>query len=182
MVGIGQPLAGFYQWSIPELRAFPDFTNSRVGLPCTQSALWICIVGDDPGVISNRSWELEEKLAPGLERVSLIDGFKYDIGRDLTGYIDGTENPVGEDAVQAAISQQGGSCLAVQKWQHNFNAFNGMTETQQDDAIGRHRISNEEYDAPDSAHVKRTAQESFEPEAFLVRRFHYHGQMPQAVG
>ncbi|HPO21154.1 MAG TPA: Dyp-type peroxidase, partial [Rubrivivax sp.] len=46
-----------------------------------------------------------------------------------------------------------------------------MSRRQQDDAIGRRRSDNAELDdAPASAHVKRTAQESFEPEAFLLRR------------
>lgn len=46
-----------------------------------------------------------------------------------------------------------------------------MTTAQQDQAIGRRRSDNAELDdAPPSAHVKRTAQESFEPEAFMLRR------------
>jgi len=46
-----------------------------------------------------------------------------------------------------------------------------MAPHDQDLAIGRRRSDNEEIDdAPPYAHVKRTAQESFEPEAFLFRR------------
>ena len=46
-----------------------------------------------------------------------------------------------------------------------------MPSEQQDNSIGRRRSDNEELeDAPESAHVKRTAQESFEPEAFVLRR------------
>lgn len=46
-----------------------------------------------------------------------------------------------------------------------------MPRQQQDHTIGRERDSNEEIDdAPESAHVKRTTQESFEPEAFVLRR------------
>ena len=45
-----------------------------------------------------------------------------------------------------------------------------MDETEQDAAIGRHRKDNQEFDAPPSAHVKRTAQERCEPEAFVLRR------------
>lgn len=53
-----------------------------------------------------------------------------------------------------------------------------MPRQQQDHTIGRERGSNEEIDdAPESAHVKRTAQESFEPEAFVLRR-----SMPWAEG
>ena len=46
-----------------------------------------------------------------------------------------------------------------------------MSTEEQDNAIGRHISDNEEFDeAPESAHVKRAAQESFDPEAFVLRR------------
>ena len=46
-----------------------------------------------------------------------------------------------------------------------------MTEDERDNIIGRRQSDNEELeDAPESAHVKRTAQESFDPEAFVVRQ------------
>jgi putative iron-dependent peroxidase len=72
----------------------------------------------------------------------------------------------------------GSSFVAVQRWRHHMSRFEAMTRQQQDHAIGRERDSNEELDdAPESAHVKRTAQESFEPEAFVLRR-----SMPWAEG
>jgi len=52
-----------------------------------------------------------------------------------------------------------------------------MSEPEKDDAIGRHISDNEEFDAPTSAHVKRSAQEDFSPEAFMLRR-----SMPWAMG
>jgi putative iron-dependent peroxidase len=56
--------------------------------------------------------------------------------------------------------------------------YNTMTTEEQDNVIGRHISDNEEFDeAPESAHVKRAAQESFEPEAFVLRR-----SMPWADG
>ncbi len=46
-----------------------------------------------------------------------------------------------------------------------------MSQTDQDHVVGRRHSDNEEIEeVPLSAHVKRTAQESFEPEAFVVRR------------
>jgi len=46
-----------------------------------------------------------------------------------------------------------------------------MPQAERDNTIGRRISDNEEIDeAPESAHVKRTAQESFEPEAFVLRR------------
>jgi putative iron-dependent peroxidase len=46
-----------------------------------------------------------------------------------------------------------------------------VTTKQQDNAIGRHISDNEEFaEAPETAHVKHAAQESFDPEAFMLRR------------
>jgi len=54
---------------------------------------------------------------------------------------------------------------------HDLDRFASMPQKQQDNAIGRRKSDNKELGgAPASAHVKRTAQESFTPEAFLWRR------------
>ncbi|HMY07257.1 MAG TPA: Dyp-type peroxidase, partial [Accumulibacter sp.] len=73
---------------------------------------------------------------------------------------------------------EGSSFVTVQRWAHDFVRFEAMPGAQQDLSIGRRRADNQEIDdAPESAHVKRTAQESFTPEAFVVRR-----SMPWAAG
>ncbi len=67
---------------------------------------------------------------------------------------------------------------AVQQWLHDFPVFDALPRAQQNNCFGRDRDSNEELgDAPESAHVKRTAQEDFDPEAFVVRR-----SMPWVAG
>jgi putative iron-dependent peroxidase len=59
----------------------------------------------------------------------------------------------------------------VQRWVHDLVRFRGFEESRREELIGRRAESNEEIeDAPPSAHVKRTAQESYDPEAFMVRR------------
>ena len=120
---------------------------------------------------------LEYLLSDAFVLDLVVDAFRYGTGLDLTGYEDGTENPEGEEAVEAAIVKDAGkgldgsSFVAVQQWLHDFDAFDDMSGEEQDDSIGRRKSDNEELDdAPESAHVKRTAQESFEPEAFVLRR------------
>jgi putative iron-dependent peroxidase len=72
----------------------------------------------------------------------------------------------------------GGSLLALQRWVHDLDAFERFTPAERDAVMGRSIETNEELaDAPPSAHVKRAAQESFEPEAFMVRR-----SMPYSAG
>jgi putative iron-dependent peroxidase len=176
IIGFSSLLVESYGKNVAGLRVYPDFGNPEIVIPSSQAALWVCIRGQDRGRIAIQSWELVDLLKPVFKLARLVDGFTYDTGRDLTGYEDGTENPVGQDAVNAAIVQNsssgmdGSSYVAVQQWLHDFDAFYAMSVAEQDDIIGRHRSNNEEFDAPDSAHVKRTAQESFSPEAFIVRR------------
>ena len=71
----------------------------------------------------------------------------------------------------AGAGLDGSSLVAVQQWVHDFACFEALSATTQDNSIGRRKCDNVELaDAPASSHVKRTAQESFTPEAFLMRR------------
>ena len=162
---------------IPGLQTFPARSAAGIDIPSTPSALWLWLRGDDSGELLRRGQSLSKLLSPAFELEQAIDGFRYDIGRDLSGYEDGTENPTGDDAITAAIISDsadglnGSSFVAVQQWRHDFAAMDAMSTSQRDLAIGRRISDNEEIDdAPESAHVKRTAQESFSPEAFVLRR------------
>ena len=176
VVGIGSPLANILGLSIPALETFPDYSANGLTVPSTQTSLLVVLRGDNKSDLTNKSESLESLLLPAFVLVSKIFGFKHEDGRDLTGYEDGTENPTGQAAIAAAILTGAGgamddsSFVAVQKWLHDFSRFNAMSRVQQDDTIGRRRDTNDEFDSPDFAHVKRTAQESFNPEAFVVRR------------
>jgi putative iron-dependent peroxidase len=146
-------------------------------VPSTPAALWCWLRGDDRGELLHRARAIERALAPALRLTLTIDAFQYGASRDLTGYEDGTENPKGAAAVETAVVSgrgtglDGGSFVAVQQWVHDLAMFDSMTAHDQDNAIGRRRSDNEELDdAPPSAHVKRTAQESFDPPAFILRR------------
>ena len=184
VVGFGQSLATALKANVAGLKPFPQLTAPGLTIASAPEAVWVWLRGDDRGDILHRSRRITRALAPAFTLDDCRDAFKHDSGRDLSGYEDGTENPVEEAAVEAALvgadqpTLTGSSFVAVQRWQHNFDAFDAMSEHAQNHAIGRRRSDNEELDdAPESAHVKRTAQESFTPEAFIVRR-----SMPWADG
>ena len=67
--------------------------------------------GAGRGRIVHEARALAQVLRPAFRCGRVVDGFKYDRGLDLTGYEDGTENPVGEAAVGAAILQGAGPAL-----------------------------------------------------------------------
>ena len=189
VVGLGLACVNALGATVPGLRAFPDLGAAPVAVPATPCALWCWLRGDDTGELVNLTRRIAQALAPAFRLDQVVDGFRHGKGpnghgRDLTGYEDGTENPEGEAALQAALVQgdgaglPGSSFVAVQQWVHDFAAFEALKPEAQDHVMGRRRSDNEELDdAPASAHTKRTAQESFTPEAFVLRR-----SMPWAAG
>ncbi len=177
VVGLGPSLVLDLGVEIPGLRCFPAQSTVGIDIPSTQAALMCWLRGDDPGELLHRSRQVNDLLSAGFTPADCIDAFKYGAGLDLTGYEDGTENPSGQEAIDAAFVRDAGSGLdgssfvATQQWLHDFDAFDALTTSEADNSVGRRRSDNFELeDAPESAHVKRTAQESFEPEAFLLRR------------
>lgn len=177
VVGLGQSLARVLGREVPGLEVFPSYTGAGFDVPSTPAALWCWLRGNDRGELVHRARAIVQGVAPALQLQHTIDGFRYKSGFDLSGYEDGTENPKGAAAVKAAIVAgrepgfDGGSCVAVQQWVHNLHRFEAMTAKEQDHTIGRRKRDNKELaQAPASAHVKRTAQESFNPTAFILRR------------
>ena len=176
VVGCGHHLASALGVEIAGLRSLPPLTAPGLSIEIAPEVLWIWLRGDDRGELLHRSRKISCALAPGLVLHDIVDAFKHAEGRDLSGYEDGTENPTGAAAIDAAIVATdsplaGSSFVATQRWRHNFECFEAMAQDAQDNAIGRRQCDNEEIDeAPICAHVKRTAQESFTPEAFVVRR------------
>lgn len=184
VVGIGASLVRELGAQVPGLKTFTGVDGARIKLPATPTDLMIWLRGADRGDLLIRSRHLETLLAPAFDVTDITDAFNHHQGRDLTGYEDGTENPQGDQALAAALLPEasgplaGSSFVAIQRWHHHMSRFEAMSKQQQDHTIGRERESNEELeDAPASAHVKRTAQESFAPEAFVLRR-----SMPWAEG
>jgi len=177
VIGIGQSLCSALQVEIPDLRTFPVFVNQGIDIPSTPAALWCWLRGEDTGTLFLRGREIEDILSPAFQLSDVIDAHCHRDSRDLSGYEDGTENPVGEKALAAAFVQgggdglDGGSFVAFQQWLHDLDYLHSLSTEEKDNIFGRHISDNKEFDeAPESAHVKRAAQESFSPPAFMLRR------------
>ncbi|MDQ6620583.1 MAG: Dyp-type peroxidase [Pseudomonadota bacterium] len=175
VVGIGEPCVLAMGASLHGLRTFPAMSGPGCAIPSTQDALWIRLCGSDRGVVFDSARRVRQLLAAAFRVSGALDTFTYQGGRDLTRFEDGTENPKGDAALEAAIVQTGpiagSSFVAVQQWVHDLERFEAMSDTARDHVMGRSAENNDELDdAPASAHVKRTAQESFEPAAFMLRR------------
>jgi len=176
VIGIGEPVVLALGKKIPGLRTFPAMSGPACSVPSTQEALCFLLRGPDRGVVFDLTQQIRELVADAFLLVDSNDLFTYHGGRDLTRFEDGTENPTGELAVKSALVSQGehlrgSSFLVVQRWVHDLVRFRRFSEERREMLVGRRADSNEEIEeAPESAHVKRTAQEGFEPPAFMVRR------------
>ncbi len=175
VVGLGRPFFDLVGKQNAQLPASPVYSGAGIAIPAMPYALWFWLRGDDRGDLVSTTLRIEEAMGDTARLEDVVDGFKYRDGRDLTGYIDGTENPDGDAAIEAGFvtegSDTGGSCVAVQKWLHDLVLFRDLSVDQQDAMIGRRVSDNEEISAaPACAHVKRAEQEAYSPAAFMLRR------------
>ena len=106
--------------------------------------------------------QVMDRLSGAVTVVDEVHGFKYFEVRDLLGFVDGTENPLGL-AAEAAVAVgtedpdfAGSSYVVVQKYLHDLAAWNALTVEEQEMVIGRTKLSNVELadDAkPSNSHV-----------------------------
>ena len=95
---------------------------------------------------------LLERLGQTVASTDEVHGFSYFDSRDLIGFVDGTENPVDQDAVDAVIVGEedpvftGGSYVIVQKYLHDLTGWNKVPDSVQEDIIGRKKLSNIEIE------------------------------------
>jgi putative iron-dependent peroxidase len=176
VVGLGEPLTRALAREVTGLRTFPGLSGPAGAVPSTQQALWVFLRGQDRGALFDVTERVESFVEGTFLLDDALDTFTYAGGRDLTGYEDGTENPRGDAAVAAALVSAGdglvgSSFVAVQRWVHDLRRFCGFPPDRRDAVIGRRVATNAEIaEAPLTAHVKRSAQESYDPPAFMVRR------------
>jgi len=94
--------------------------------------------------------QITGRLGDAVTPVDEVHGFRYFDERDLLGFVDGTENPAGADAAAATIigaedpGFAGGSYVIVQKYLHDLDRWNALPTEQQENVIGRYKLSNVE--------------------------------------
>jgi putative iron-dependent peroxidase len=102
------------------------------------------------------------RLGSAAQVVDETYGFSYMDNRDLTGFVDGTENPSGEARRDATIvgeedaAHAGGSYVTVQRYVTDFERWAQTPVVEQEQAIGRTKAEGIELDGPPTAHKERT--------------------------
>jgi porphyrinogen peroxidase len=91
---------------------------------------------------------LTERLGGAAAVIDEVHGFRSFDERDLLGFVDGTENPEGDEAVDAVMVTDaddpefvGSSYVIVQKYLHDLTAWDALSTEEQERAIGRSKLS-----------------------------------------
>ncbi|WP_313669424.1 Dyp-type peroxidase [Atlantibacter sp.] len=131
--------------------------------PATQHDLLIHILSLRHDVNFSVAQAAIAAFGDAINVVEETHGFRWVEDRDLSGFVDGTENPAG-DEVRRSVAvindgvDAGGSYVLVQRWEHNLKQLNRMSVPDQEMMIGRTKQDNQEIDGderPVTSHLTR---------------------------
>src|SRR5215468_3676465 len=92
------------------------------------------------------------RLGDAVTPADEVHGFRYFDNRDLLGFVDGTENPRGQEAIDATLIGEedatfaAGSYVIVQKYLHDQAGWNALATEEQERIIGRTKLADIELD------------------------------------
>lgn len=172
------------------LRPFQEVLGERHIAPSTPGDLLFHI----RAATMDRCFELAGRITTALAgAVTVVDevhGFQYFDNRDLLGFVDGTENPDGDEAASSALvgaedpDFTGGSYVHVQKYLHDMAAWSALTVDEQEKVIGRTKLDDIEFDdavKPSNSHVALNVIEDDEGnELQILRRNMPFGELGKA--
>ena len=132
-------------------------------MPATPHDLWVWLSAGERSILFDRATELRDALAGIATVATELDGWHYKQSRDLTGFIDGSENPSLIEAPAVACVAPGrpgagASILVFQQWRHE-KSWLSLSEHDQELVIGRTKPDSVELPddiKPVSSHVART--------------------------
>jgi putative iron-dependent peroxidase len=157
------------------------------GLARTQHDVWVWTHGTGEDVMLDVARAVAAMLAPVASLQTDLAGFVYHDGRDLTGFIDGTENPPVEEANSVAVVPAGqpgagGSFAITQRWIHDLARFHALPDDDQQRVFGRTKLDSVELDAtakPATAHIARVVIEEDGAELEIYRRSVPYGRVAE---
>src|SRR6266511_851045 len=149
-----------------------DFNRDVVGpdgytMPATQHDAVLWLSGGAYDVVFDVARGAIAELGSVASVAEETSSWPYRQDRDLTGFIDGTENPSLIDAPDVALIPEGspgagGTILLLQKWSHDEAAWEPLPVARQEQAMGRTKLDSVELeDSPPESHVGRTDQDQF---------------------
>jgi porphyrinogen peroxidase len=146
-------------------------------MPATQADIWTWFSAASYSIVFDMGEAAVQTLAPFATLEREYRGWSYHHNRDLTGFEDGTENPLLDEAPEVALVPDGkpgagGSVLLYQVWKHN-DTFADLPVAKQEQVIGRTKTDSVEFDEahqPADSHVSRSTLDVKGKEQKIFRR------------
>ncbi|SNT42699.1 putative iron-dependent peroxidase [Granulicella rosea] len=161
-----------------ELHPFREFHAGNRHAPATPGDILFHLRAGRMDICFELATQIMERIADAVEVADEVQGFRYFEDRDLIGFVDGTENPRGDLALQSALvgdedaAFAGGSYVLIQKYLHDMKAWNALTTEAQERIIGRKKMTDIELDEatkPSNAHSALTVIEVDGKELKILR-------------
>ncbi|MEU3978843.1 Dyp-type peroxidase [Streptomyces sp. NPDC026672] len=162
-----------------ELHPFRELTGPRHRAVSTPGDLLFHVRARRADLCFELAAEIMDRLRGRVTLCDEVTGFKYFDARDLLGFVDGTENPVGASARAAVLIGEedadfaGGSYVIVQKYLHDMAAWNALPVEEQERVVGRTKQTNMEQadgvKAPDSHVALNTVTDEDGTEREILR-------------
>lgn len=161
-----------------ELHPFREFRASNRHALATPGDILFHIRAGRMDICFELATQIMERIGDAVTVADEVQGFRYFEDRDLIGFVDGTENPRGSVALEAALVGEenadfaGGSYVLVQKYLHDMKGWNALSTEAQERIIGRKKLSDIELDdavKPTSAHSALTVIEENGKEVKILR-------------
>ena len=171
------------------LRPFKAIDIDGRSAPNTGGDLFFHIISKRPDINFELAMRIMSQLADTVEVMEEVHGFRYLDSRDLTGFIDGTENPKGKArAAVALIGEEdpgfaGGSYVFTQRYVHHLKKWAGTPLKEQEHTIGRRKRDSQELSdkvKPHTAHISRVVIEEGGEELEIVRHSFPYGTVSEA--
>ena len=145
-----------------ELLNFEAINGAKHSAVSTPGDLHVHLRADNNSICVDMAIEISKVLSAVADISEEVHGFKYWDSRSILGFVDGTENPQGEDRDFFAkvgaedATYEGGSYLFVQKYIHNMNQWRNLSTEEQEKVIGRSKENDIEMSdevKPKNSHI-----------------------------
>jgi porphyrinogen peroxidase len=160
------------------LHPFREFGSGERLAVSTPGDILLHIRADQMDLCFELATHLMSRLGTAVTTVDEVHGFRYFDQRSMVGFVDGTENPTGNEAVMFTVVGEedpefaGGSYVLVQKYLHDMAGWNALPVETQERIIGRTKLSDIELDdavKPTSSHSSLTTLEENGEEVKILR-------------
>lgn len=172
-----------------QLAPFRARVLGRRKAPATPADILLHIRSERRDLNFELAREVLATAGDALRLVEEVPGFRYFDMRDMTGFVDGTENPEGEERAGVALvdssdpAGEGGSYVLLQRFVHDLATWSTLSQSEQEAVFGRTKDTDEELDddnKPDSAHISRVVIEQDGEELEILRHSMPYGDSQKA--